>query len=362
VLVLALIPFMLNFSAASRKHGPSALLARDFAYNMLQTVEPYGLLFTNGDNDTFPLWYLQEVERVRQDVVVVNLSLINTDWYIRQLRDNPARPYQPDSLATALYGADAGPPPSCSQAWADTLDSWARAAGRRPPDRSRHMPACLHTLSDAQIVNIQPQYIPGDIVLRVGNISHTYPAGTPMYVKDIMTLRLIQENLGKRPIYFALTAGNSARMGLERYVTQRALAFKLHGDSVQPGVGLAQGLFGTQVDVEWTRRLAWDGYRYARLFEVDTLRLDPTDDNIAGNLAFSFMTLGEAYRQLGQPEQMLGNFRRAEHLSPNPELRSYLRQLEALGGAPGLFGPETGAAGQGSSGDTGRATRSPTPR
>jgi tetratricopeptide (TPR) repeat protein len=62
-----------------------------YGYNMLAGLEPAALIFTNGDNDTFPLWYQQEVEAFRTDVRVINLSLLNTTWYPRQLRDNEPR-------------------------------------------------------------------------------------------------------------------------------------------------------------------------------------------------------------------------------------------------------------------------------
>ncbi len=359
-LLVALLPFMLNFGAANRRWGPSATLARDFAYNMLIGVEPHGILFTNGDNDTFPLWYLQEVEEVRQDVVIVNLSLVNTDWYIRQLRDNPARPYRPDSNAVRLFGADAGPPPSCSAAWADTLVTWARRADRRPPDPARGPASCLHTMNDDQIAALQPQLLPQAFTLAAGSIRHTYPAGSPMYVKDIMVLRLILENMGKRPIYFAITAGTGNRQGLDRYVAQEGLAFKLHPDTVRvDSVNLVPGLFNAPISIERTRALAYDVYRYARLFDVDTLELDPTDDNIAGNLAFIFMSLGDAYRQTGNVTEMARAYERAQHLSPNPELQRFLQTLRAMNSIPGLGAPESaapaGAAGGAAPpGDTGR--------
>ncbi len=345
VLLIALLPFMLNFKAAGRRHGPTAWLPRDFAYNMLIGVEPYGLLFTNGDNDTFPLWYLQEVEGVRQDVMIVNLSLINTDWYIRQLRDNEARPYQPDSNAARLFGREAGPPPSCTDAQLQFVYGEADKAGRRRPDISRGRPMCLHSLTDDQILTMQPMLLPQTLPFAAGNIRHTYPAGTPMYVKDIMVLRLIQENLGKRPIYFAITAGTGNRQSLDRYVAQEGLAFKLHPDTVRQGPSVVPGLFNALVNVPRTHDLAWNVYRYAGLFDVDTLRLDPTDDNIAGNLAFIYMTLGDAYRQLGNMTEMQRAYSRAQHLSPNPELQAFLTQLQAMSESiPGMGTPPPGAA------------------
>ena len=73
-----------NFDDHSRKHHKAS---RDYAANFLNSVEPNAIIFTYGDNDTYPLWYAQEVENIRRDVRVVNLSLIAVDWYINKLRN-----------------------------------------------------------------------------------------------------------------------------------------------------------------------------------------------------------------------------------------------------------------------------------
>ena len=112
VLGLALIPLFANHVTASRK---GETLARDFARDLLESVEPYGILITAGDNDTFPLWYAQEVEGIRRDVTLANLSLMNTRWHLRQLqrRETPefdpakaARVWRPSPAETGLPLAD----------------------------------------------------------------------------------------------------------------------------------------------------------------------------------------------------------------------------------------------------------------
>ena len=119
--LVALVPVALNWSKASRRHGPDARLAADFAYDLLNSAPPYGILFTYGDNDTFPLWWAQEVAGIRQDVTVVCLALANTDWYMRQLRDNPVRPVDPAQIPK-LWRDSIPPAPTWTAAYDDRLD------------------------------------------------------------------------------------------------------------------------------------------------------------------------------------------------------------------------------------------------
>jgi hypothetical protein len=91
LVVLSLFPARHQWFSHDRSRD---YIPRDYAYNMLAALEPDAIIFTNGDNDTYPLWYIQQVEGFRPDVNVANLSLLNTKWYMKQLRDrSPAVPF-----------------------------------------------------------------------------------------------------------------------------------------------------------------------------------------------------------------------------------------------------------------------------
>ena len=196
VLAVAALPFFLNLSWANRA-GDYA--ARDWAYNLLNSVEPYGLIFTNGDNDTFPLWYLQEVEGIRQDVTVVVIQYLFTDWYPKQLRE--------------LTGPD-------RQRRYVPVDGLP-FADREPPARA------ILGLTDEQLQFVGDGPLPDTFGLRVGNIVVEYPAGMTVRRGHRIALSMIRASASERPVYFASLAGEMGTMGLTPWGVREGLAVRL---------------------------------------------------------------------------------------------------------------------------------------
>jgi hypothetical protein len=298
VLALALIPLVLNWPYASRA-GDYA--ARDWAYNLLNSVEPYGVLFTNGDNDTFPLWYLQEVEGLRRDVTVIVWSYLNTPWYAKQIRGltEPCaepnawqkdetriicqRSFEPQAAPEGLYTAPATLPPST-----------------------------ILPLADAEIDAITaspPAVLPQNAVFEARGVEATLPAGTMLAAADQFILTIVQNSWGHRPIYFAATTNAHRKLGLEPYVARQGVAFKL----VTPAEAEAAGMlamprnqpyspvYGAYVDVERTRKLLWDGFVYRDLIERGQWPDDATR-GIPTYYAFAHISLAEAEAILGEQQ------------------------------------------------------------
>ncbi|HEU5305527.1 MAG TPA: DUF2723 domain-containing protein, partial [Gemmatimonadales bacterium] len=227
-LVIAAVPLVFNWPAASRRHGPDAQLAGDFAYDLLNTAPPYGILFTYGDNDTFPLWWAQEVAGIRSDVTVVCLALANTDWYMRQLRDAPVRPVDPAALPPIWRGA------------VKTRPNWP-----------------MHTMSDSVIATAMMGYsVPQSQEIKLGPLRRQLQAGTYLLPNEIVSLSIVQQNIGRRPIVWAITAGREFA-GLGEYVVQKGLGFELQTnppDTTSPTFDHRR-LAGAVLDVPTTERL-----------------------------------------------------------------------------------------------------------
>lgn len=183
----------------------------DWAWNMLQSCEKDAILFTNGDNDTFPLWYLQEVERIRTDVRVVNLSLANTGWYLLQLKNTSPRGAKP-----VAFGASDGELASITYVPLDSIHV-AMPAGNAPlllaREASRHGFALPAQPLDSLKWVLKPGF--------------TYGGQGYLRPQDVTVYEIVTNNFPDRPICFALTVDQESMIGLQHHLRLDGLVYKL---------------------------------------------------------------------------------------------------------------------------------------
>ena len=267
VRLVALVPFFGNRISASRA---GEWMARDFAYDMLQSVDPYGVLVTAGDNDTFPLWYAQEVEHIRQDVTVLNLSLANTDWYDRQLERRPLATFDsasaPAMWRTRSYPKPAGPLWSMSIAELDSIPSY-------------------YELQDKRMLDIAGFAIALDPT-RLGR---------PWIERaDVMVLRAIQDQFGKRPIVFARTvAGYPDRFGLTPNLVGQGMVRLLVASPVPVNDTIQLSTEMGLVNMPRSRELLEKVYHAHTAARHRPLGwLDVPSENIPATYAYLYQTMG----------------------------------------------------------------------
>ena len=280
--LIALTPLAANWRWASRA-GDYA--ARDWAYDLLQSVEPYSVLFTNGDNDTFPLWYLQEVEGIRRDVTVIVGQYLFTRWYPRQLqeltRPGRQRPFEPDERVAGLYPM-------------------------------REMPARpILSLAPEDIDQIQGAATPQDANVRLGPLVVQYPRGTYLDRGDQVALAIIRDSISERPIYFAWTGGIIRSLGLHDYGVRQGLATRLVLRDLETDgrfVKADDALGGEWIDLERTRRLSSE-VMMARSLRYRDIWADRTTLNIPYYYFHFSRLLFDSGSAAGLPADELARYR-----------------------------------------------------
>lgn len=214
--------------------------ATDFAKNYLDTCDKNAIIFTNGDNDTFPLWFVQEVEGYRTDIRVVNLSLLNTDWYIDQMK---RKAYESDAIPFSMtqdhYRQGTRDYIYLRKTWdkgfhdINKVMDFVKSDNRRTqlPTNSGEYMNYLPTNKFSIKVD-KDKVIENGIVLPKfkkdipEKINWTIKGGAVMKAK-MMILDLMATNNWERPVYFAITVGSEHYMNLEEYFQLEGLAYKV---------------------------------------------------------------------------------------------------------------------------------------
>jgi hypothetical protein len=247
---LALVPGRMAQQNWGDHNRSGRFTSTDFAFDYLNSCEPNAIIFTNGDNDTFPLWCVQEVFGIRPDVRVVNLSYLGADWYIDQMerKVNQSHPLafsmKHDKYKTgsrdALYVID-----RLNGQYADLKEVMQFVAS--DDEQTKTLPNSREKIDYLPAKNfsvkVDRQEIIDNKVVSDKFLSAVVPEmkfeltnprsrdkkvyRNAIYKNDMMVLDLVAQNNWKRPIYFAITVGDENYLGLEKYFRLDGLAYRL---------------------------------------------------------------------------------------------------------------------------------------
>lgn len=240
-LVSPALPVTQNWKDSSRKGD---FVPYDYAYNLLMSCEKDGILFTNGDNDTFPLWALQEAYGVRKDVRIVNLSLVNTNWYILQMKN--LEPKVPISFKD---------------------------------DQIKTMEASLNPIDK-----------PTRYTMPGAGITVTLPSRDQMRVlrvQDQMIINIVDANKWKRPIYFVTSVSEEDLMGLAPYLKMEGMVYRVMPEAITTEQ--------QRIDIPRTVHLLNNVYRYTNL-ENGKANLNETSASLITNYEAAFIQVALAMR------------------------------------------------------------------
>jgi len=280
----------------------------DFAYNVLQTCDKDAILFTQGDNDTFPLWYIQDVAGVRRDVRIVNLSLVNTPWYILLMKNSAAYPESktvpmgmPDSYIANIQPIAWEPKNVELPVSKEAIQMYKEQRG---------------VVIDTSITNS------GKITFLLKNTLQ-FGKTKALRVQDIAVYDIIMANDWKRPIYFASTCSPDAKIGLDDYMWFKGLTWKLEPmKSSQVNYGMDPALLEANLLNEPVgfSKTPQSGYKFRELANPKVF-FDENTTRIITNYRAAFRGLAAYYMNVEKnPQKSMVVLDKMEALMPHKKI------------------------------------------
>ena len=297
------VPILMGAVGWNDHNRSGRYTARDFASNYLESCEPNAILFTNGDNDTFPLWYAQEVEGIRTDVRVVNLSLLNTDWYINQMK---RKVYTSDPVPFSLNETQ------YRQGTRDVvfLDE-SRNTGKVYVNVDQAIDYIandknLRTVGGGEQISVMPSknfFIPVDkeFVVANGTVSEADTADIVDRVEwridrsyllknNLMQLDLLATNNWERPIYFAVTTGPDSYINLDSYFELVGLAYQLVPKKAKATAN--PNMYGS-VNTEAMYNNVMNKFKWGGMDSEGEIYMDENNLRMTNNIRLQFANLAD---------------------------------------------------------------------
>lgn len=314
LLLCASTPLLMGMQGWDDHNRHGRYPARDFAIDYLESCAPNAILFTQGDNDTYPLWYAQETEGVRPDIRIINLSLLGVDWYIEQLnyKTNNAPPlklsfkkeqYEGSNRDVVRYKQDPRIPEGAPVDLKRVMQFIASEDSRdkvmyQNGESENYLPTRNYFLDiDMQKAKAMNMLSADDDTLMVPQLQWSID-NSALLKNDLMTLDIVANNIMERPIYFAVSVAPEAYLGLEKYFQLEGLTYR-----IVPKINPSNSPYNAPVRTDVMFDNMMKKFKFANIAENKNIYLDETTLRMTVNIRGNFGRLAQALVEKGEKQK-----------------------------------------------------------